>query len=227
MKKVKALTLAAIVLGGLTALGNALAEDDFQYWSRYQIKLLDTQYFDFTHYNEFRLNDDASNLGLWLTSQKLELQPWKYLGFGLNYTYLETETANARRTQNEYKYHHRLELEATPNYDWRGRIKFKNRNRIEFRWIEDKGSDHGRFRHLWEVEIPVKKIPRVQAVYLNNEFFIDFNTREINENRVVPFGVTFHLYRKIALKTFYMIQSKKADTWESNQIFGTNLLIAF
>lgn len=206
------------------------SEDDFQYWSQYSLKAIDTKYVDYVSYGELRFFiDDVSDFSYWQTTQRLIFDPFKYLSFGTNYTYLETLTKNSKMKQEEFKHHHRLELEVNPQYELKKwiHVKIKNRNRFEFRWIEDQGSDNGRFRHRWELEFPIQKVPRVKSIYVNNEFFVVFNRQELNENRVVPFGIIFKICSKAALSVFYMIQSKKgANDWSSNQIVGTHLSLS-
>ncbi len=78
------------------------------------------------------------------------------------------------------------------------------------------------------VEIPVQKMPFVKSVYLNNEIFVDFHAHALNEDRVTPVGITLQIYKKLRLKIFYMIQTKKGTRdWSSNQILGTHFLISF
>ncbi|MCB9799624.1 MAG: DUF2490 domain-containing protein [Candidatus Omnitrophica bacterium] len=200
-----------------------LAQDDFQYWSRYSIKLLSNELFDFTNYWEMRGFEDASSLGLWYTSQKLQIHPVKNLSFGINYTYLEFEAADAAQKTNEFKYQHRFELEATPHWALPGQFKIKNRNRMEFRWIEGRGSDNGRYRHLWELYRSLD-LGWLKGIYINNEFFVDFARHQIAENRVTPVGITLRFNQHAGLKVFYMIQSQKGGfDWKSNQILGTQI----
>ncbi len=212
------MTIFLLLIGSLALR----AENDFQYWSRFQVKVIDTKYVDSINFWDLRFFDDSSNFGFWQTSQKIQVDLIRNLSLGVAYTYLDNEVAN------EFKYQHRLELETNPYWSWKEWVNIRNCNRVEFRWIEDKGSDNGRFRQLLEFEVPIKNISPVQSLYFNNEIFIDFNQKELNENRVVPFGITFKVYKKTSFKVSYMIQSKKtAHDWLSNQVLGTHLLIAF
>ncbi|MBI3317075.1 MAG: DUF2490 domain-containing protein [Candidatus Omnitrophica bacterium] len=224
---IKRLGLAAAIFL-FTFTGESRSEDDFQYWSRFQIKALDTNYLDFITFAELRMNEDASNLGFWQTAQKLAYDPWKHLSLGMNYTYLESESFQRRTRDTEFKHHHRFELEINPSWGWKDKLKLKNRNRFEFRWIEDQGSDHTRYRSLWELDLPLKKLGPLVSLYTNNEFFVDFNGEEINENRVTPLGATFKLYKKSTLKIFYMIQSRKGvSDWFSNQVIGSHVSLTY
>lgn len=205
------------------------SEDDVQYWSRFAIKPVDTRYVDYVNFWDLRFFEDISKLGFWYTSQKIQIDPMKHVGFVMAHTYLESEVANARRTQNEFKYQHRLELEANPYWQWGNRLHIKNRNRMEFRWMEDRGSDNGRFRHLWQLEVPIKKVPFLKSVYASNEIFYEFEREKFAENWVTPVGLKVPIYKKTSLQLFYLIQSRKGakGDWSSNQVLGTHLDVAF
>lgn len=225
MKKIVLIwAILMLVLQPLT-----FAEDDFQYWSRYSIKAVDTQYVDFINYWDFRVFPDAARLAYWQTTQKLQYDFFKFISFVTGYTYLESRTKDSKSGDTEFKNQHRLELEINPHWEGK-RVKISNRNRFEFRWIEDRGSDHARYRNLLEFEFPIKweRAKFLKSVYINNEIFVDFNLRELNENRVTPFGISFKINKKLSFKLFYLIQSKKgARDWSSAQVLGTNVGISF
>ncbi len=223
----RCLAMTTLLLFIFTPL--VFSEDDFQYWSQYSLKAIDTKYVDYVSSGELRLIDDVSDFSFWRTTQRLIFDLFPYLSLGTNYTFLEEQVINSKTKEEEFKYHHRLELEVSPQYEIKKwvHVNIKNRNRFEFRWIEDQGSDNGRFRQRWELEFPVSKVPRVKSVYINNEFFVAMNRQELNQNRVIPFGINFKVCSKASLSVFYMIQSKKgAHDWSSNQIVGTHLSIS-
>ena len=150
------------------------------------------------------------------------------MSLGINYTYLEEEVLDSKTKESDFKYHNRLELEVNPYFSVGPYVKVKNRNRMEFRWIEDKGSDNARFRQLWQIEVPIKGISIVNSIYANNELFYDFNREQFAQNRWIPAGVVFKIYKKNLLRIFYMIQSVKGrPDWSSNQILGTHVELAF
>ena len=135
---------------------------------------------------------------------------------------------NSVAQRDEFKYHHRLEFEANPHWTIADRLKVNMRNRLEQRWIEDKGSDNRRFRQRTNVELPLKDCLPVQAVYANSEFFYDFADHRYNENWTVPFGIKFRLTDQVSLSTFYMIQHRKGtEDWSSSQVLGTHLMVSF
>lgn len=227
MKNLNVFLIASICFSVILATP-VRAEDDFQYWSRYSIKALDTKYVDFVNFWDLRFMEDSSRFRLWFTSQKILINPVEWFGFVIAHTYLENSAVNSRTKTREFVPQHRFELEANPKWEVTPWLTLKNRNRVEFRWIENKGSDNARMRHMVELEFPIRKNPVVKSIYTNSEFFIDFNRHTINENRAIPIGINFYLYKKSTFGVFYMIQSQKgARDWSSNQILGTQISLVF
>ena len=212
----------------LTYATGAHARDDAQYWSRYSAKLIDTKYIDFVEFWEFRVLHDWSRVGYWQGTQQIQSDYFKHLGLNVAYTYLESESISSSTSVRTMPHQHRLELEAVPRFQWKNGIQFTNRNRYEFRWFEHQGSNHGRYRDLYELSFPIHGLGPIQNIYANNELFIDMHKHALNENRLIPVGLTIKLFGKNTFKVFYMIQSKKdTKTWSSNQIFGTQISLAF
>ena len=203
------------------------ARDDVQYRQLLTVKLLDTQKADFSIFSQMRMNHDAENINFYLISPQLKFDVWKNVALGLNYTYMNVKIFNPAAGRDEFKIHHRCELEVDPHWkigDW---LEIQTRNRYEFRWIEDQGSDNPRFRHRTNLEFPVKNHAPIQSIYMNSEFFYDINDHRYNENWTVPFGIKFKINKKASIGAFYMVQSKLTDTWTSSQIFGTSVYIGF
>ncbi len=207
---------------------SGLAGDDVQYWSRYGVKLMDTQYVDYVNYSEFRVMDDVSEIRLWYNSQRLQFDVVPHLKFGLNYTYLESRGRSKKNVLGRFNNQHRFELEANPYFNLTNNLKVLNRNRLEFRWIDNKGSDNTRFRQRWELRYQIQNIPFINYIYTNSEYFFDLSQRDINQNRWIPVGVEIPIMNNLAINLFYMIQSNKnGGDWSSNQIFGTYLSYVF
>lgn len=207
---------------------SVFSEDDVQYWSRLSIKAIDTNYFDYVTYGELRLTEDSSDFHFWQTSQKFQFDPIDHLSLAINYTHLQEEVSDSKTRKSEFKVHNRFELEVNPYAAIKDYVKIKSRNRIEFRWIEDRGSDNTRFRQMWQIEVPIKKVPFLQSIYINNELFYDFNREQFTQNRWIPGGVAIKIYEKSLIRIFYMIQSVKGrPDWSSNQILGTHIELAF
>ncbi len=204
------------------------AKDDFQYRSLMTLKMVDTQKIDFVLFGQGRLIHDAKDVGFYSLSSQLKFDLWKNLSLGFNYTYLNVKVNNPVAGRSEFKFHHRVELEANPHWVIRDRLKVNMRNRYEFRWIEDGGSDNSRLRHRTNLEWPIKNRGPVQSIYANSEFFYDLHDHRYNENWTTPLGVKFRINDKTSLSFFYLLQSKRgADDWSSVQTFGTHFYREF
>lgn len=224
--KLKTLILTLFVI--LLLPGFAQAEDDFQYWSQYIVKLIDTEKVDLSFYTEGRFYNDASDNGLYLFSPKVTYDFFKYLSFATNYTYIQYKSQSSDGTLSDYKFQHRAEVEFNPHFDIGDIAKFSGRNRIEFRWIENAGSYNTRSRHKLGLTFPLEDNKVLTSIFMDSEFFYNWAENAYDENRTVPVGVSFKLNDKATLKTYWMIQHQRgSDDWKSNQILGTLLSLKF
>ena len=202
--------------------GVAQASDDVQYWQRLTLKTWQQDPWNLSTTGEFRAVDDVSDASYYQLTQRLGykwIEPWE---LGIAYTYLSQETKVGLREV--FKDQNRLELEASHRWKPAEWMEIKNRGRVEFRWIEDRGSDNSRYRHLWELVFPVKNVSPMRAVYVNTELFYDFNRERPVEYRSTPIGIDLKLSEKAGLKVFYMIQSTRGtNDWASNQVIGTHV----
>ncbi len=217
------LTLGLLLL---SSLGHG--SDDFQYWSQYSFKLIDTKHIDGTLFSEARLYNDTHDTGLYYVSARVTYDYINHLQLGTNYTYMNYKSQPQSGDLGAWRFQHRAELEVNPYFfigDW---LKVKNRNRIEFRWIEGRGSYNTRLRHRWTLTHPLKDKGRFKSIYLSSEFIYNVAEHTYDENRTVPFGAAVKLNDQLTVKSYYMIQSKKGGNgWFSNQIIGTLLSYKF
>ncbi len=207
-------------------------EDDFAYWSQYTVALHDGEQIDLNLFFDFRFDHNAGNNDLNLASLQAKYDFIENISFGTNYTYILDKKYSSSSGNSEYFYQHRLELEANPYYkigDW---LKFDNRNRVEFRWIEDNGSYNTRSRHRLRFTLPLVKdlLPKQDGIYMDSEFFYNYAEHTYDENRSVPLGVKFKLSDQLGLSLFYMVRSQKSSSsgeWTTSQILGSNVSIKF
>ncbi|MBZ0165782.1 MAG: DUF2490 domain-containing protein [Candidatus Omnitrophica bacterium] len=208
--------------------GTATANDDFQYWSQYNFKVVDTEHVDFSLFTEGRFINNAEDNGLHLVQFKLSYHFFDHLDLGTNYTYLNVRTTNALSGDSEFKYQHRAELEINPKWNLGDVATFYNRNRVEFRWIEDKGSYNTRTRHRFRLTFPFKQNKWLKSVFVDSEFFYNWAENDYDENRTVPVGLNFKLTDNLSLQAYYMVQSRRgSQDWRSNEILGTLLSYKF
>ena len=224
------LIYSLILTGPLVFTPMSWAQDDFQTRHLFTFKLIDTKKVDFQFFNEVFTNHDAHDFNFYSISPQLKFDFWKNLALGLNYTYVRVKSDRADGSHTEFRVHHRIEPEVNPHWDIGGPdpwLKIQMRNRYEFRWIEDQGSDNPRLRHRTNFEFPLKNAGPVQSVYANYELFYDNNDHRFSERWIVPLGVKFKINNQTSLSLFYMIQSKLSDTWTSSQVLGSHVIINF
>ncbi len=222
---IKKIILTLVFLFFILSERNVWARDDFQYRQLLTVKLVDTKKVDFSIFSQMRMNHDAQDISFYLISPQLKFDVWKNVALGLNYSYVNLKVFNSAAGRDEFKIHHRCELEVDPHWsagDW---LEVQMRNRYEFRWIEDQGSDNPRFRQRTQLEFPLKHLSPVQSVYMNSEFFYDINDHRYNENWTVPLGIKFKVNKNASLSVFYMVQSRLTSAWTSSQIVGTGVFI--
>jgi len=206
----------------------ASAGDDYQYWQQFSLKPYKSEKVDFLIFSDSRFVSDAQALGLYFFSPRLTYHYSRNLDLGLNYTHIQSRRVNPSVTDESFNFQHRAEVEVNPQWQITDGMKLKMRNRVEFRWIEGRGSDNTRYRQRWTIDLPVKKAGFLKSVYVNSEFFYDAARRNINENRSVPLGLNFKLNDKTGVSVFWMIQSQKGRRdWSSNQILGTLFSLSF
>ncbi len=218
-------TLRILIIGLMTFLATtySYATDDSQYWSLMTIKHLETPAITWSTHGQVRFIDDISHDGLYLISEQLKYKALDWANLEIHYTYMDVWQSKS----NEFTYQHRLELELNPHKKLSQTIELQNRNRFEFRWIEDKGSDNTRFRQRWGLNFLIPNGKLVKAYFVNNEYFYDFNKALINENRFIPIGIQLPPMGNSKMSLFYMIQSKRNDDWSQAHVLGTHISIAF
>lgn len=201
---------------------HSFGSDDVQYWSQYNLKLVDGEHVDVKFYGEGRIYNDVEDLGLYLGSLRVTYDYIDHLQFGTNYTYINYKSRSSNDILGDWRFQHRAEVEVNPYFNIGDHLKVSIRNRMEFRWIENRGSYNTRFRHRWTFAYPLKDMGILKKVYANTEFMYNLAEHTYDENRTVPLGLTFRINDKTSLNTFYMIQTKKgSDDWAASHILGT------
>lgn len=197
------------------------ADDDTQSWTWFSLNLKKYENIRYSLYLDYRRANELSESQLYLISPKVIYTPFKNFSTGMNYTYINF------KSQGEFKYQHRFELEFNPRFKMVDRLIVNNRNRLEYRWIEDKGDNNTRSRHRLEFIFPLNH-SLAKSFYVSNEFFYDFRNDKYNENRGIPCGLKFKIHDRASIKLFYMLQSKRsAKKWNTNHIIGSHFVMSF
>ena len=196
------------------------ADEDTQSWTWLTLNLKTYEKIRYSLYLDYRRANEVSESLLYLISPRVSYTPFNNFSTGMNYTYINF------KSQGEFKYQHRVELEFNPQVKIADRIMVKNRNRLEYRWIENKGDDNTRSRHRLEFNFPLN-LSIAKSFYASNEFFYDFRNDKYNENRGIPCGLKFKIHDRASMKLFYMVQSKRsADKWSTNHVIGSHIVMS-
>ena len=203
------------------------ARDDQQYWSWYLFNLYQRPKFKVSTYAEFRLQNNLNQPKLTLISPKVYFPVNKNLTFVTSYTYMNVLRA-APIADDEYRYQHRIELEANPSFAITKWLKFKNRNRLEVRWLEGFDGPRNRSRNRVELEVKTPGRGFIKGLYANSEFFIDLKANQYNQNQFIPIGLITQVKPNIKFRIYYMQQYLRTGLdWRANQVIGTFLILNF
>jgi len=203
-----------------------LFAEDLGYWNwtQFSTKIDDARLSLFVD-NRFQDRTDEHNFRF--ASLMLAYPVHKNLDIGFNYSSYDSKPVNS-----EWKYGRRYEFELNPHYTFDNNWKLSLRNRLEFRRIEDQGSDNTRSRHRFRIDIPVSSsFKAFNGFFASNEFYInhDESTRW-EENEFLPFGLNFQLTEQVTFAVFYLEQHKRlkgSSSWKSNPNIGTYLVVNF
>ncbi|MBI4372360.1 MAG: DUF2490 domain-containing protein, partial [Candidatus Omnitrophica bacterium] len=154
------------------------AEDDFQYWSKYEISKEVGSDFEIFYETEFRLSEDASDFFYHEHRQGLKWKPSRYLHFSFNYLFARNQ---GRKGQPQWE--HRGELDVTPKIT-AGPWNFSVRGRAELRQVQgSSGEEEWRFRIKPAVSYKAKLFNYQFQPYLTNDLFYDLERDAWNQNR--------------------------------------------
>jgi hypothetical protein len=211
------------------ALGVALSPrgDDTQWRPALQLKALDTEHIDFVGYFEWRFSDAFPNPAGFVVSPQLKFDYLRNLQFGVNYTYNPFESPYNDAGDTVEVIQQRAEFEVNPSVKLGHRAALVFRNRYEHRWFED-APQNDRSRHRVELNVPLKHCEPLKSVFAQYEFFYDWTHERHSENRITPVGVEWKLGGPMSLRTYYLLQSRRAGaTWYDSHAVYTMLRVGF
>ena len=196
--------------------------NDTQFWWKTQIKEWDGDKIDINAEAEVRFNEGVTNLFNWRLAQKLIYSPHKNIDLGIGYRFEKSGKGN----NDPLKRQHRLELEVNPHFKLFNGINIKTRNRLEFRWKEDRGGElFPRYRHRVLISTRANWLPGLEKVEMGNEFFYDFDADKYNQNRLYPLRAKFKMTPKVSITLFYMLLSRRDATsggWRHAHVIGAS-----
>ncbi|MCF7822590.1 MAG: DUF2490 domain-containing protein [Candidatus Marinimicrobia bacterium] len=191
--------------------------NDWEYWSHFEARGTINDRLDYRVSPEFRFKDNFTD------------HYYSHLEFMLNWRVNSWCTLSP-------SYRH---IQSLPGIDWITEqrpqldltLKWKmismvgsDRNRMESR-IRGKNTAY-RYRNKLTFNLPKLRVMSTQPFFAN-EFFYDFEAREINKNRVYA-GLDLTLLKSVKCSLQYILESSlKSDTWNNTNVLGTTLKYTF
>lgn len=212
---------------GLLFVASAIAPargDDFGGWHALSVKYLDTDHWTLAAFGQLRYRDSASELFAYQLSQQVTYKASRWLHLGLNYSYLPFK----RGASDEFLEHHRLEPAITPRWIVNEWLTLDLRNRIDLSWIENTENPVEKLRERPQAVVRIKGLNPLESIFINNEFFYDFDAGRYNENRFIPLGLNFRLHRHAGFSLYYMLRSvRPGGAWLHTHVLGTQVSVDF
>lgn len=138
----------------------------------------------------------------------------KFLTLQPSYIY-RAETNRGRPTQ----YESRIRFAVNLQKDW-SKIRLRNRNMVDYRQRKSRVEDPTFYRNRVQVSFPQKHF----EPYVMNEFYYQFNTKQISRNRLF-FGFNKRINKNLTTDTFYVWQQNRSGAIKTIHGFGVNLRI--
>lgn len=222
----RTLIFAGLLAGLLSSwsCSTAKAADDFQTWQWLTIRVWKTNDFRLLLYGDNRMADNSGRQKLFILGPRVRYRLNPNLTAGAGYLFLDVQNL----ATGTWRHEHRLDAALTPHVELSRHVSLQFRNRLETRWRERSDSVDFRSRHRLQLRRSVNLGP-IEALYCNNEIFIDYDQGRFNENRFIPAGVESRIHKRSTVSLFYMLQSARRTTgqWDANHILGTHLKLQF
>ncbi len=215
MKKV--MIVAISIVGLSNVYKSAWAENDWEYWSHYEVGGSINEDLDFRVKPELRYDDNFSNH--YYTHFDIGLD-WKVKDWFILSPYYRHVN---EKKKGDWKVEYRPHLNAIFKWKLLG-LSFDDRNRLEYRIKEDKEF----FRYINKLTVKLPKVTQLKIQpYIAEEPFYDFDANELNKNRVYA-GVNFKVVKNLKGGLYYILESRKSkEDWTNVGILASSLSYSF
>lgn len=209
----------SIILILITAPAFAQPDNDAQYWNTTSVEGEIVKNLKIGMEEEFRFGDDMSALYYQHTDIGLTYKFFDWFCLGPAYRQV-FESKNGA-----WKPEYRPNLNALFSFKL-GFVKIIDRNRFEYRILEDAKNDY-RYRNKLDIIFPVKLGKVELTPYIADEIFIDMDDGKFVRNRLYAgFGVD--VTKHINAGLYYLWQSKDGGTkWIDYNVMGSKLKVKF
>jgi hypothetical protein len=207
-----------LILFALIAFFPGSVSGNWQYWSHYEIVNSIDENLDFKVKPELRFDENFSNH--YYTHFDIGFD-WEVVDWFIFSPYY-------RHVNEKYDEIHQVEYRPHLNitFKWKALsfINTSDRNRIEIRIKEEETS----LRYRNQLTIKMSKFTRYEfQPYIADEFFYDFESKEINKNRLYA-GTDFKTIKNIKIGLCYILESaKREDSWRGDNVFQSSIKFGF
>jgi hypothetical protein len=214
----KRILILALTPIGITFINNSVsAENDWQYWSQYEVSISVNDNVDLKVKPEFRYKDDFRDYYYSHIEAGLDWKVKDWFIGGAYYRYINEEK------NDDWQIENRPHLDAT--FKWKfSSLSLSDRNMVEYHIKEDK--EFFRYRNKLTIKFPKFTSFNIQP-YIAEEPFYDFDVDEWNKNRLYG-GVDFKIVQNLTGSVYYILESSKSgDDWNEVNVLATKLKYTF
>jgi len=197
---------------------NAWAQDDWQLWNGYGLKIKINDDFSWKVYGEHRIVDDFSESRLGNVSAGFLWHPSKYFEIGPFFKY-----ERSRKSSTFHINERRWLLEGTLKARL-GPLKISDRNRVAYRGRNT--TDIWRYRNRLKISYPIAVKKITISPFVSEEVFFESKAAVFSQNRV-KMGMSAKITKNLSLSLYYMIKSnRRGADWSDVQVLGTGISIS-
>ncbi len=217
MKKIFFLIMLGSMFLGIT--GNALADRDWEYWSRYSFEAPITKTISYFIKPEWRMKDDMSYRKLFKLEQAINFKIGKYLELAPYYAYQEVKSrGNVDRSDLVY-------LDGTAKVPLEKVFNIKIIDRLRYQYNFDK--ELTVWRNSTRLARPFKIKSFELTPFVEDEVFYDTKLDEFNENWA-SVGVSLVLNKHANISIAYLLDTKKnGKDWAYANVLVTSFSLKF
>ncbi|PCJ86400.1 MAG: hypothetical protein COA57_06165 [Flavobacteriales bacterium] len=183
--------------------------NDAWLWTRFRIEKMFSETFSISLREEFRFDENISELGGHLTDIGATYTPKKFIAFGVHYRF-----SGRKRLNDSYNQRHRYYLQVSLKGK-ADKLSVTLRNRYQSQYTDIYTRENGQTpTNLWRTKLTMKLVSKKKiAPFISTEWFYRLNDREFNDFEKMRYiaGLEYQVDKRNRVDLFYLIQSKLND----------------
>jgi len=218
----KTLIIVITILLVLPCVAFSFDDGDSQYWNTESASWKISDEWKASLEEELRFGDDSSDFYYQHTDVGVlysGLADW--LDVGISYRRVKEEK------NSDWNYENRPHLNGIVKFHI-GDVKMSNRSRFEYR-IREVSDNYWRYRNKLTAKLPIKFTKLEIQPYVADEFFVNFDSEELDRNRIYS-GFSFKLFKWLKAEIYYLWQRSKSSSsgkWSDVNAIGTKFKLSF